>query len=218
MPHRQAQAEYDRHNRLQPRVPSPVSVREAGETTGVRVGPGRTVVLRRQPTRVVGGQPQGGHTDVFELICCERGDDPNLDYRDVSPGLQRIRGQYPIAARPVELLRRARGRGQEVPLHRPAGLLLNLALRLPVEPQRLGLVQHHPRDRGRGRLRAARPDLGLVDWGRPRGDQRPGQLLVSGVLPVLVHLGDRRRHLHHLGAGDRPAAAGHLTYGQPATP
>jgi len=181
MSHRQAQAECDRHNRLQPRVLNPASAREAGG----QAGPGWTVVLRRQPTSVVGGQPQGGYADVFELICCERGDDPDLDYRDVSPGLQRIRGPYPIAARPVELLRRARGRGQEVLLHRPAGLLLNLALRLPVEPQRMGLVQHHPRERGRGRgrLRAARPDLGPVDRGRPRGDQRPGSFLFLPFYP-----------------------------------
>jgi len=28
---------------------------------------------------MVDGQPQGGYTDVFELICCDRGDDPGLD-------------------------------------------------------------------------------------------------------------------------------------------
>jgi hypothetical protein len=36
---------------------------------------------------------------------------------------------------------------------------------------------------------------------------RPGQLPVP---PVLVHPGDRRRRLHHLGADDRPPA-GRLT-------
>jgi len=35
---------------------------------------------------------------VFELICCDCGDDPDLDYRDVSPELQQIRGPFPIAA------------------------------------------------------------------------------------------------------------------------
>jgi hypothetical protein len=35
---------------------------------------------------------------VFELICCDCGDHPDLDYRDVAPELQRIRGPYPIAA------------------------------------------------------------------------------------------------------------------------
>ena len=59
---------------------------------------GWTVVLRRQPVRVVEGRAEGGYTDVFELICCDCGDHPDVDYRDVSPGLQRIRGPYPLAA------------------------------------------------------------------------------------------------------------------------
>ena len=59
---------------------------------------GWTVVLRRQPVRVVEGRAEGGYTDVFELICCDCGDHPDLDYRDVSPGLQRIRGPYQLAA------------------------------------------------------------------------------------------------------------------------
>ena len=44
------------------------------------------------------GRAEGGYTDVFKLICCDCGDHPDLDYRDVSPGLQRIRGPYPLAA------------------------------------------------------------------------------------------------------------------------
>jgi len=56
------------------------------------------VVLRRRPVRIVAGEPEGGYTDVFEIVCCECGDDPDLDYREVSPELQRIRGPYPIAA------------------------------------------------------------------------------------------------------------------------
>jgi hypothetical protein len=59
---------------------------------------GWTVVSRRQPVRMVDGQPQGGYTDAFELICCDCGDDPGLDYRHVSPQLQQIRGPYLIAA------------------------------------------------------------------------------------------------------------------------
>ena len=61
-------------------------------------GQGWTTVLRRQPARIVEGQPEGGYTDVFEIICCDCGDDPDLDYRDVSPGFQRIRGPYQLAA------------------------------------------------------------------------------------------------------------------------
>ncbi len=55
------------------------------------------LVLRRQPARVVGGRPEGGYTDAYELICRDCGDDPDLDYHQVSPEFQRIRGPYPIA-------------------------------------------------------------------------------------------------------------------------
>jgi len=41
---------------------------------------------------------EGGYTDAFELICCECGDHPYLDYCEVSPRLQRIRGPYPLHA------------------------------------------------------------------------------------------------------------------------
>ena len=30
------------------------------------------------------GRPEGGYTDVLELICCDCGDHPDLDYRDVT--------------------------------------------------------------------------------------------------------------------------------------
>ena len=63
-----------------------------------RPGDGWTVVLRRQPARIVDGRPEGGYTDMFELICCDCGDDPGLDYCEVAPELQRVRGPYPIAA------------------------------------------------------------------------------------------------------------------------
>jgi hypothetical protein len=58
---------------------------------------GWTVVLRRQPARLVEGQPEGGYSKAYELICCNCGDHPDLDYSEVSPGLQQIRGPYPIA-------------------------------------------------------------------------------------------------------------------------
>ena len=35
---------------------------------------------------------------TFELICCECGDNPYLDYSRASPRLQQIRGPYTIAA------------------------------------------------------------------------------------------------------------------------
>jgi hypothetical protein len=61
-------------------------------------GHGWTLVLRRQPAHIVEGRPEGGYTDAYELICCYCGDQPDLDYREVSPKLQRIRGPYPFPA------------------------------------------------------------------------------------------------------------------------
>ena len=58
---------------------------------------GWTVVLRRQPVRMVEGRAEGGYTDVFELICRDCGDDPGPDYREAPPRLRRVRGPYPIA-------------------------------------------------------------------------------------------------------------------------
>jgi hypothetical protein len=62
-----------------------------------QTGDGWTVVLRRQPTRMFEGQPEGGYTDLYEIVCCDCGDHPYLDYREVSPELQQVRGPYPIA-------------------------------------------------------------------------------------------------------------------------
>jgi hypothetical protein len=58
---------------------------------------GWTVVLRRQPPRIGEGWVQRADTYAFELICCECGDDPDLDYCEVSAELQVVRGPYPIA-------------------------------------------------------------------------------------------------------------------------
>jgi hypothetical protein len=70
-----------------------------GMTVRDEPGLGWTVVLRRMPARIVAGEPTGGYTNAFEIVCCDCGDDPDLDYRDVSPKHQRIRGPYqPIAA------------------------------------------------------------------------------------------------------------------------
>jgi hypothetical protein len=51
----------------------------------------------RQPARIVEGQPEGGYTDAFGIICCDCGDHPDQDYREVSPKLQLVREFYPIA-------------------------------------------------------------------------------------------------------------------------
>jgi hypothetical protein len=60
---------------------------------------GWRVVLRRQPARMVEGRAEGGYTDTFEIICCGCGDHPGLDYREISPGLQRVRGALPDRGR-----------------------------------------------------------------------------------------------------------------------
>lgn len=58
-------------------------------------GHGCTAVLRSQPVMMVDDRVVGG---AFELICCECGDNPRLDYSEVSPRLQQIRGPYTIDA------------------------------------------------------------------------------------------------------------------------
>ncbi len=55
------------------------------------------MVLRREPVRIVAGQPDGGYTSLFEITYCYRGDHPDLVYREVPPELRQIRGPYPIA-------------------------------------------------------------------------------------------------------------------------
>jgi hypothetical protein len=62
-----------------------------------QLGHGYTASLRRQPARIE-GQAEGGYTGAFELICAECGDHPYLDYCEISPRLQRIRGPYTMRA------------------------------------------------------------------------------------------------------------------------
>jgi hypothetical protein len=61
-------------------------------------GHGWTVVLRRQPLRIVDGEPEGGYTDMYELICCDCGDDPWVDYREVPTRIRQTRGPYLFTA------------------------------------------------------------------------------------------------------------------------
>ena len=63
-----------------------------------QTGLGWTVVLRRQTVQIVEGGGEGGYTDAYELVCCECGDHPDTNYRQVSAELRQIRGPYPIAA------------------------------------------------------------------------------------------------------------------------
>src|SRR5262245_63354588 len=66
----------------------PAIAREAGMATGDRPRARWTAVLR----------PEGGYTDMFEIICRDCGDDPSLDYLEVPPRLQLVRGPYSLAA------------------------------------------------------------------------------------------------------------------------
>jgi hypothetical protein len=89
---------------------------------------GWTVVLRRRPARIVEGRPAGGgYADVYEIICCDCGDDPDLDYREVSPKLQLVRGPYPIAAGAAAYQRHVRLHRQ---LARATGIKVAIALLL----------------------------------------------------------------------------------------
>jgi hypothetical protein len=97
-PHHKAPAGQGRRGRGQRHDPAPAA-RKPGAQAPVQPWRGWTVVLRRQPARLVDGEPHGGYADAFELICCDCGDNPDLGYRDVSPELQQIRGPYyPIMA------------------------------------------------------------------------------------------------------------------------
>src|SRR5690348_16991424 len=51
-----------------------------------------TASLRRQ--RVRPSRLEDGYTGAFEVICGDCGDSPELDYSQVSPRLQRLRGPY----------------------------------------------------------------------------------------------------------------------------
>ena len=87
--------------------------------TGDQPALGWTVVLRRQPARIVDGRPRGGYTNAFELICCDCGDHPGLDYHDVSPELQQTRGPYPIAAAVTAYEQHLHLRHRQQPIHQP---------------------------------------------------------------------------------------------------
>jgi hypothetical protein len=61
--------------------------------------PDWSVMLRRQPASLSTGHAGGNiSTSTFEIICRQCGDDPGLDYREISPGLRQIRGPYLLRA------------------------------------------------------------------------------------------------------------------------
>jgi hypothetical protein len=63
-----------------------------------RPGHGSKAVLRRQPARIVDGCFEGGYTGGYEVICPDCGDDPYLDYSEVSWRLQWLRGPHTLEA------------------------------------------------------------------------------------------------------------------------
>jgi hypothetical protein len=77
-------------------------LRTVAELTGMPLAPvdhsGQIArsFLRRQPVRIVEGRSEGGYTSVFEVIRCDCGDYPDLDYSEVSARLQRLRGPYTL--------------------------------------------------------------------------------------------------------------------------
>ena len=60
------------------------------------------------------GSGDGGNTGMYEVICGKCGDDPALDYGEVSAGPRRIRGPYPLMAGVAVFF-------QHGELHDPAG-------------------------------------------------------------------------------------------------
>jgi hypothetical protein len=61
-------------------------------------GHGSTAFVRRQPARIVDGRAEGGHTALFELICPGCGDNPYVDYSEIPPRLQWLRGPRTLHA------------------------------------------------------------------------------------------------------------------------
>jgi hypothetical protein len=56
------------------------------------------IVLRRNSASPGNNNPKDPGAETFEIICRECGDDPALDYREVSAELQQIRGPYTFSA------------------------------------------------------------------------------------------------------------------------
>ena len=89
--------------------------------TGDQHGAGWTVVLPRQSPRIAKGRPEGGYTAAYEIVRCDRGDHPDLDYREVFPELQSIRA-LPIAVGVAAYAKHPRP-GPAAPGGVPAGMM-----------------------------------------------------------------------------------------------
>jgi hypothetical protein len=70
---------------------------------------GNQTTLRLRPVLIINGEPVDGWTTQWEIICPACGDDRDLDFRTVSPYLQKVRGPYPTEAEGLAALRRHRG-------------------------------------------------------------------------------------------------------------
>jgi hypothetical protein len=83
-------------------APRPHDRRDSWPSTGSGVasavplagepGHGGAAFVRSQPVRIVDGHIHDGYNGVYELICPNCGDDPDLDYLEVAPRLQWLRG------------------------------------------------------------------------------------------------------------------------------
>jgi hypothetical protein len=60
-------------------------------------GQGRMAFFRRQHARIADGRIEGGYS-TFEVTCPSRCDHPYLDYSEVPPQLQRLRGPRTLEA------------------------------------------------------------------------------------------------------------------------
>jgi hypothetical protein len=74
-------------------APGAVTLPPAGQP-----GHGGTAFVRRQPVRIADGRFEGGYTGLFELICPGCGDHPYLDYSEIPPRLQWLRGPRTLEA------------------------------------------------------------------------------------------------------------------------
>jgi hypothetical protein len=70
---------------------------------------GNQTTLRLRPVLIINGEPVDGWTSHWEIICPACGDDRDLDFRTVSPYLQKVRGPYPTEAEGLAALRRHQG-------------------------------------------------------------------------------------------------------------
>src|SRR5579863_5487208 len=70
---------------------------------------GSQTTLRLRPVLIINGEPVDGWTSQWEIICPTCGDNRDLDFRTVSPYLQRVRGPYTSEVEGQAALRRHRG-------------------------------------------------------------------------------------------------------------